>query len=155
MPKYQVTVLFDASAHTEVLADSPEEASKKAQEMLDGCQRICHQCADELTTGDVIGAHVYDEDNAWFLLEDTQLGEMRGQVLEGANHLAKLVIVSRALGERYDKMKQLAAAMYAGPASEHNLPVRWLDALSAAANGEDFDVESLLPYRAEEAGGDK
>ena len=47
---------------------------------------------------------------------------------------------------------ELAAACYAGLGAECNLPESWLDALSAAANGEPFSAEGLLPFSAQESG---
>lgn len=58
MPKYQVTVLFDASAGMTVEADTPEDAAEKAECEMDGRQSLCHQCARQLDTGDVIGTLV-------------------------------------------------------------------------------------------------
>ncbi len=46
-------------------------------------------------------------------------------------------------------LRALAAACYAGLGAECNLPERWLDVLSAAANGEPFDTEDLLPFEFE------
>lgn len=57
-----------------------------------------------------------------------------------------------ALTERpneVERLRELAAACYAGLGAECDLPERWLDALSAAANGQPFSTEGLLPYRAE------
>ena len=44
------------------------------------------------------------------------------------------------------RLRQLAAACYAGLGAEHNLPEKWLDVLDAAANGKTFEVDGLLPY---------
>lgn len=48
-------------------------------------------------------------------------------------------------------LRGLAATCYAGLGAECNLPENWLDALNAAANGEAFDTEGLLPFTAPEA----
>lgn len=48
-------------------------------------------------------------------------------------------------------LRSLAATCYAGLGAECNLPENWLDALNAAANGEAFDAEGLLPFTAPEA----
>jgi len=52
------------------------------------------------------------------------------------------------LMELNDKYRHLAAACYVGLGSEHDLPEEWLDALNNAANGQPFNVDNLLPYRA-------
>ena len=44
------------------------------------------------------------------------------------------------------RLRDLAAICYAGLGAECNLPEPWLDALSAAANGEPFSAEGLLPF---------
>ncbi|MBA4005661.1 MAG: hypothetical protein C0477_19820 [Delftia sp.] len=48
-------------------------------------------------------------------------------------------------------LRGLAATCYAGLGAECNLPENWLDALNAAANGQAFDTEGLLPFSATEA----
>uniref|UniRef100_C5CJN9 Uncharacterized protein n=1 Tax=Variovorax paradoxus (strain S110) TaxID=543728 RepID=C5CJN9_VARPS len=45
-----------------------------------------------------------------------------------------------------ERLRALAATCYAGLGAECNLPERWLDVLNAAANGEPFDTEGLLPF---------
>jgi hypothetical protein len=45
-------------------------------------------------------------------------------------------------------LRGLAATCYAGLGAECNLPENWLDALNAAANGEAFNTEGLLPFTA-------
>lgn len=59
----------------------------------------------------------------------------------------------RQLKSQQDHWLQLAASMYQA-AGTFNLPIRFLDILSAAANGEPFDhmLESLLPVSADEGG---
>lgn len=48
--------------------------------------------------------------------------------------------------EQVVRLRELAATVYAGLGAECNLPERWLDVLSAAANGDPFDTEDLLPF---------
>lgn len=48
-----------------------------------------------------------------------------------------------------ERLRALAATCYAGLGAECNLPDSWLDALNAAASGEPFDTEGLLPFRAQ------
>lgn len=45
-------------------------------------------------------------------------------------------------------LRELAATCYAGLGAECNLPEPWLDALNAAANGEPFSTDGLLPFEA-------
>ena len=52
----------------------------------------------------------------------------------------------RRLDAENKALRGLAAACYAGLGVECNLPENWLDALNAAANGEEFDTEGLLPF---------
>lgn len=59
----------------------------------------------------------------------------------GAAELRRLDAENKAL-------RGLAATCCAGLGAECNLPENWLDALSAAANGEPFDSEGLLPFTA-------
>lgn len=47
-----------------------------------------------------------------------------------------------------ERLRELAATCYAGLGAECNLPEAWLDALNAAANGESFSTEGLLPFTA-------
>lgn len=49
-------------------------------------------------------------------------------------------------GDEIQRLRALAATCYAGLGAECNLPERWLDVLNAAANGEPFDTEDLLPF---------
>jgi len=58
---YEVTVLFDASSSVKVSAHSPEEAAHLAEDEANGRQHLCHQCSDEIETGDIIGSIVYCE----------------------------------------------------------------------------------------------
>ncbi len=46
---------------------------------------------------------------------------------------------------RNGKLRNLAACAYQ-LAGWHDAPEKWLDALSDAANGDDFDPDNLLPY---------
>mgnify|MGYP000042920655 CR=1 FL=1 len=71
MPKYNCTVIFDASSTVTVEADTPEEAAEIAQDQAEGNQHLCHQCSDTLETGDAIGVHVYDEACTEHLLDTT------------------------------------------------------------------------------------
>lgn len=57
----------------------------------------------------------------------------------------------RRLDAENKALRGLAATCYAGLGAECNLPENWLDALNAAANGEPFDTEGLLPFTAAEA----
>jgi hypothetical protein len=54
----------------------------------------------------------------------------------------------RRLDAENKALRGLAATCYAGLGAECNLPENWLDALNAAANGEAFDTEGLLPFTA-------
>lgn len=54
----------------------------------------------------------------------------------------------RRLDAENKALRGLAATCYAGLGAECNLPENWLDALNAAANGEAFDNEGLLPFTA-------
>lgn len=56
-----------------------------------------------------------------------------------------------ALDAENKALRGLAATCYAGLGAECNLPENWLDALNAAANGQAFDTEGLLPFAATEA----
>jgi hypothetical protein len=47
--------------------------------------------------------------------------------------------------ETIEKYKELAACMYQF-AGAHDAPEYWLNALSAAASGEPFQTDHLLPY---------
>lgn len=58
--KYQVTLLIDASAYVEVEAENAEQAYSIAADIA-GHVTLCHQCTDEVETGDCYGAHVYSE----------------------------------------------------------------------------------------------
>ena len=57
----------------------------------------------------------------------------------------------RRLDAENKALRGLAATCYAGLGAECNLPENWLDALKAAADGEPFDTEGLLPFTAAEA----
>lgn len=48
--------------------------------------------------------------------------------------------------EEVERLRELAATCYAGLGAECDLPEAWLDVLNAAANGEPFSTEGLLPY---------
>ena len=54
----------------------------------------------------------------------------------------------RRLDAENKALRSLAATCYAGLGAECNLPENWLDALNAAANGEAFNTEGLLPFTA-------
>ncbi len=47
--------------------------------------------------------------------------------------------------ETIEKYQELAACMYQF-AGNHNAPEHWMDVLCAAADGEPFDTDKLLPY---------
>lgn len=49
------------------------------------------------------------------------------------------------------RLRGLAATCYAGLGAECNLPEPWLDALNAAANGDPFSTDGLLPFVADRA----
>ncbi|MCO5338596.1 hypothetical protein [Delftia tsuruhatensis] len=68
----------------------------------------------------------------------------------GFTHGAASVEVRRLDAEN-KALRGLAATCYAGLGAECNLPENWLDALKAAADGEPFDTEGLLPFTAAEA----
>ena len=53
-----------------------------------------------------------------------------------------------AAGAEIERLRELASTCYAGLGAECNLPEAWLDALSAAASGEPFSTEGLLPFTA-------
>ena len=76
MKKYYCTVLFDASSNVIVEANTPEEAVEKAEYRTEGNQRLCHQCAETLDTGDITGVLVHDE-NAEEELLDTRYQPQR------------------------------------------------------------------------------
>lgn len=48
--------------------------------------------------------------------------------------------------QEIERLRNLAGTCYAGLGAECNLPEPWLDALSAAANGEPFSTDGLLPF---------
>lgn len=60
LAEYEVTVLFDASSTVTVMAESPEDAAEKAEDLTSGNQHLCHQCSNTLETGDAIGCLVYE-----------------------------------------------------------------------------------------------
>lgn len=72
--KYECTVIFDASSSVSVEADTPEEAAQLAEDMVQGNQTLCHQCSNDLNTGDSIGVHVYNEECTEELLDTTYRG---------------------------------------------------------------------------------
>lgn len=49
------------------------------------------------------------------------------------------------------RLRELAATCYAGLGAECDLPEQWLDVLNAAANGEPFATDGLLPFTATQA----
>lgn len=71
MTKYNCTVIFDASASVGIEADTPEDAAEQAENETQGRQNLCHQCANDLDTGDSIGVLVYNEDCTKELLDTT------------------------------------------------------------------------------------
>lgn len=48
------------------------------------------------------------------------------------------------------RLRELAACCYAGLGAECNLPDNWLNVLQAAAEGNPFTTDGLLPYMANE-----
>jgi hypothetical protein len=52
----------------------------------------------------------------------------------------------RKMPDEVERLRGLAATCYAGLGAECNLPEPWLDVLNAAANGDPFDTEGLLPF---------
>jgi hypothetical protein len=63
----------------------------------------------------------------------------------GANE-ARMLERNAELQAEVERLRGLAATCYAGLGAECDLPEAWLDALNAAANGEPFSTEGLLPY---------
>lgn len=53
--------------------------------------------------------------------------------------------VGALIAER-DRLRDLAATVYAGLGAECDLPEPWLDALLAASEGKPFSTEGLLPF---------
>jgi hypothetical protein len=94
MKKYYCTVLFDASSNVTVEATTPEEAAEKAECATDGNQRLCHQCADTLDTGESLGVLVYDENGAEEWL-DTRYRPQRTLVELTEEEIVKLVLKFR------------------------------------------------------------
>ena len=75
--KYECTVIFDASSSVSVEADTPEEAAQLAEDMVQGNQTLCHQCSNDLNTGDSLGVHVYNEECTEELLDTTYRSPQR------------------------------------------------------------------------------
>jgi hypothetical protein len=69
MNKYNCTVIFDASVNVTVEANTPEDAAEQAENESQGRQSLCHQCANDLDTGDSIGVLVYNEKSTKELLD--------------------------------------------------------------------------------------
>lgn len=67
------------------------------------------------------------------------------------NPIKEAVATLRRLDAENRALRGLAATCYAGLGAECNLPESWLDALKAAADGEPFGTEGLLPFTATEA----
>ena len=78
--------------------------------------------------------------------------EYRPTMPDGVLHLWAVDVVAelRRLDAENKALRSLAATCYAGLGAECNLPENWLDALNAAANGEAFDTDGLLPFAATE-----
>lgn len=53
----------------------------------------------------------------------------------------------KTVNEEVDRLRELAATCYAGLGAECDLPANWLDVLTAAANGEPFSLDGLLPFQ--------
>lgn len=61
--QYACTVIVDASSNFNVSADSPNEAADQAQYLhSEQFGSLCHQCANEIDIGDVVGVIVYADD---------------------------------------------------------------------------------------------
>jgi hypothetical protein len=69
MNKYNCIVIFDASVNVTIEADTPEDAADQAENETQGRQNLCHQCANDLDTGDSIGVLVYNEESTKELLD--------------------------------------------------------------------------------------
>lgn len=70
---------------------------------------------------------------------------------EAANALESALHRAEQAEQERDRLKELAAAAYQ-MAGNMDAPVRFLDSLAAAANGEPFDVDGLLPVTEAERG---
>lgn len=88
--RYEVTLLVDASRFVEIDATSPEEAAELADAKY-GHVNLCHQCTDEIETGDIYGAHVYL--NGEQVADTTRAGELEIQLaaLKEENERLKLI----------------------------------------------------------------
>jgi len=60
MPKYVITLLYDACESIEVEADSPDAALDAAYGRAEAS--LCYQCSEHLELGDVVKAIVCDAD---------------------------------------------------------------------------------------------
>ncbi|MBN9323683.1 MAG: hypothetical protein J0H24_17185 [Delftia acidovorans] len=88
--------------------------------------------------------------NEWH--DKTDWVQETAQALELGMHRADVLRARiEALDAENKALRGLAATCYAGLGAECNLPENWLDALNAAANGQAFDTEGLLPFAATEA----
>lgn len=76
MNKYNCTVIFDASVNVTIEADTPEDAADQAENETQGRQNLCHQCSNELDTGESIGVLVYNDEYTDELL-DTRYNPQR------------------------------------------------------------------------------
>lgn len=63
--------------------------------------------------------------------------------------MATVPLWTAAQSPEIARLRELAATCYAGLGAECNLPEPWLKALSAAANGEPFSTDGLLPFDAD------
>ena len=93
--KYECTVIFDASSSVIVEADTPEEAAQLAEDMVQGNQTLCHQCSNDLNTGDSLGVHVYNEECTEELLDTTYRSPQRTWI--GLTNDERMEIYSESL----------------------------------------------------------
>lgn len=80
--------------------------------------------------------------------EHGRIGTDRRFVEMDATVVASVDSELRRLDAENKALRGLAATCYAGLGAECSLPENWLDTLNAAANGEAFDTEGLLPFTA-------
>jgi hypothetical protein len=118
MPKYECTVLFDASTGVDVEADTPEAAAQAAEDEVEGRQHLCHQCSNSLDTGDSIGTLVYANDE---LVLDTSFAAdalakataQRDELLAVLKRCRDVVDTGRVMCDpkRYDDPKEFEAML--------------------------------------------
>lgn len=99
MNTYEVTLLVDACIYLQVAANSPEEAAEIADEKA-GHVCLCHQCSDEIETGDTYGAHVYLAGKQ--VLDTTRTGSLE---VQNAALKARIAELENEVEELADQMK--------------------------------------------------